>query len=318
MSALLKSTAAGKLGFGTSPAPMAHFDMLVPPVVRAAPVGTVFEWRTTRRDESRQPVEAFRAAPALVIDYGHVAQRCRRHLSGDCPHSFADSLKTPGLADLTDAMSIFRRWRSPQKMPRATFGPVGQGTFLKELGIEARAATLMNKADATVIAISTARSNGLTVPGVLHGRIVQGARHQRSGYQRLPGLDESAAGGAETAMIVESTLLKAAPGVAPCIFHARRRRSQGIYAGLMRSRSNDDPGACSPKTAADGRYARGSALAIADAVQVHSPDVAVVNEPWGHHDSPKADALVTDRSGIALGITTAIAAPCCSPIRKAV
>ena len=43
--------------------------------------------------------------------------------------------------------------------------------------------------------------------------------------------------------------------------------------------------------------------------QVHSPDVVTVTGPWPDDARPKADALVTDRPGLLLGILTADCAP---------
>ena len=43
--------------------------------------------------------------------------------------------------------------------------------------------------------------------------------------------------------------------------------------------------------------------------QVHSPDVVVVTESWAAADRPRADALVTDKAGIAIGILTADCVP---------
>jgi YfiH family protein len=43
--------------------------------------------------------------------------------------------------------------------------------------------------------------------------------------------------------------------------------------------------------------------------QVHGADVAVVSEPWAAGAGPHADAMVTDRPGLALGIVTADCAP---------
>jgi YfiH family protein len=43
--------------------------------------------------------------------------------------------------------------------------------------------------------------------------------------------------------------------------------------------------------------------------QVHGHDVAVVTEPWAAGAGPRADAMVTDRPGFALGIITADCAP---------
>jgi YfiH family protein len=43
--------------------------------------------------------------------------------------------------------------------------------------------------------------------------------------------------------------------------------------------------------------------------QVHSPEVVTVDESYDDDDRPHADALVTDRPGLALGILTADCAP---------
>jgi YfiH family protein len=43
--------------------------------------------------------------------------------------------------------------------------------------------------------------------------------------------------------------------------------------------------------------------------QVHSADAVHVDRPWPHPDRPHADAMVTDRPGLLLGILTADCAP---------
>jgi YfiH family protein len=43
--------------------------------------------------------------------------------------------------------------------------------------------------------------------------------------------------------------------------------------------------------------------------QIHSPDVIVVETPWDRMDAPKADAMVTKRPGIGLGVLAADCAP---------
>lgn len=48
---------------------------------------------------------------------------------------------------------------------------------------------------------------------------------------------------------------------------------------------------------------------LAMVYQVHSAEVATVDEPWAHEDRPRADALVTSRPGVLLGILTADCAP---------
>ncbi len=48
---------------------------------------------------------------------------------------------------------------------------------------------------------------------------------------------------------------------------------------------------------------------LCTAYQVHGTEVSVVNEPWPPERRPKVDAMVTSRSGIALGILSADCAP---------
>ena len=55
---------------------------------------------------------------------------------------------------------------------------------------------------------------------------------------------------------------------------------------------------------------------LATVHQVHSGDAVYVERPWPQADRPHADAMVTDRPGILLGILTAIARRCCSPMPK--
>lgn len=85
--------------------------------------------------------------------------------------------------------------------------------------------------------------------------------------------------------------------------------STGIVAGLnVGSGSKDDPEAI----AENRRRAVDAVLPAADLAtvyQVHSAEARYVAEPWPHEERPKADALVTDRPGLLLGILTADCAP---------
>lgn len=84
--------------------------------------------------------------------------------------------------------------------------------------------------------------------------------------------------------------------------------STGILAGLNVSFSDDAPTA----TAENRRRATEAVLPgarLVCAYQVHSPDVVTVTEPWGESDRPPADALVTNRRGLLLGVLTADCAP---------
>jgi polyphenol oxidase len=49
--------------------------------------------------------------------------------------------------------------------------------------------------------------------------------------------------------------------------------------------------------------------ALVTCYQVHSPTVVEVEAPWPREEAPRADAMVTTRRGLALGILTADCAP---------
>ena len=85
--------------------------------------------------------------------------------------------------------------------------------------------------------------------------------------------------------------------------------STGIHAGLnVGWGSEDDPAATSANRAlAVAAVLPGARLVCA--YQTHSPNVVTVTEPWPESERPHADALVTDRPGLLLGILTADCAP---------
>ncbi len=91
-------------------------------------------------------------------------------------------------------------------------------------------------------------------------------------------------------------------------------RVGGVSAGLFGS-LNCGFGSGDDKTKVAENRARAMAqLGLAEgplvtAYQVHSPDVVVVEEPWAPQEGPRADAMVTRRAGIALGILTADCVP---------
>ena len=85
--------------------------------------------------------------------------------------------------------------------------------------------------------------------------------------------------------------------------------STGIHAGLNVGWGSDDE----REAIAENRHRAVNAVlpgaALVTVHQVHSPDVVTVTEPWPDDSRPKADALVTNRPGLLLGILTADCAP---------
>jgi len=93
-------------------------------------------------------------------------------------------------------------------------------------------------------------------------------------------------------------------------FTRRGGVSQGPYASLNASLSSgDDPAAVRDNRAGAARALAADPALLVGLHQVHGPDVIRVTDPWPPGQGPKADAMVTDRPGIALGIITADCAP---------
>lgn len=102
-----------------------------------------------------------------------------------------------------------------------------------------------------------------------------------------------------------------AEGIRHAFFTRKGGVSEGIYAGLQCGRGAKDD---SRENVAKNRAYAARALgvgreALVSCYQHHSADVVTVTTPWRPGKPPKADAMVTDTPGVALGILTADCAP---------
>jgi len=110
---------------------------------------------------------------------------------------------------------------------------------------------------------------------------------------------------------VEVNRARALDGVAHGFLGRRGGVSTGITAGLDLGRRGQVE--IGPDLAENRRRAVAAVLPGAELVtlyQVHSADCVMLATPWDDTDRPHADAMVTDRPGVALGILTAD----CSPV----
>jgi NADH dehydrogenase [ubiquinone] 1 alpha subcomplex assembly factor 7 len=140
----------GGLAFGASTEPIPRFDVLLPRLVRAAPVGAVFEWRPDREMMKIASRVRDQNGAALVIDYGHLRSDAGDTFQAIARHSYTDPLKAPGQADITAHVDFEALARAAEDVGARVHGPTTQGDFLKRLGIETRAITLMAKANPDV------------------------------------------------------------------------------------------------------------------------------------------------------------------------
>lgn len=86
--------------------------------------------------------------------------------------------------------------------------------------------------------------------------------------------------------------------------------SAGPYASLNCSLSSQDAReAVQENRARAARAIEAEPAALLGLTQVHGAAVVRVTAPWAAGEGPRADAMVTDRPGIALGIITADCAP---------
>lgn len=81
-------------------------------------------------------------ARALLLDYGYVAPEGADTLQALARHSKVDPLEAPGEADLTAHVDFARLAHLAREAGLQVSGPLGQGAFLRALGIEYRADAL--------------------------------------------------------------------------------------------------------------------------------------------------------------------------------
>jgi NADH dehydrogenase [ubiquinone] 1 alpha subcomplex assembly factor 7 len=187
---VVKIVDEGNLRFSISRDPIPQFEQLLPPKVRKATIGEVFEWRTdtVSLELGRRVVRSEGAA--LVIDYGHTESSTGDTLQAVGGHDYADPLSAPGTVDLTAHVDFQALAQMVESIGARAHGPVEQGEFLRRLGIESRAAALeaaLPAQKALEIDAALARLTGTEGKGM--GRLFKaiGFAHRKLGP--LPGFD---------------------------------------------------------------------------------------------------------------------------------
>jgi YfiH family protein len=110
--------------------------------------------------------------------------------------------------------------------------------------------------------------------------------------------------------MLQASSLATAPRVRHAFFTRSGGVSQGVYASLNGGVGSSD----APDKVAENRARMAAALGVsADRLltpyQIHSPDVVVADEPWTHDNRPRADAVVTRKPRLAIGVSTADCGP---------
>jgi SAM-dependent MidA family methyltransferase len=134
--------------FTTANEPTPRFEISLPAHVRAAPNGTIFEWRETVEIMTIARRVRDHGGAALLIDYGHIRSDAGDTFQAVSQHKFADPLRGPGSSDITAHVDFQALADAARSMGALAHGPVEQGAFLNRLGIETRAQTLMKHSTA--------------------------------------------------------------------------------------------------------------------------------------------------------------------------
>jgi SAM-dependent MidA family methyltransferase len=136
----------GIFAYGVAEDPMPRFDVLLPPHVRAAPNGAIFEWRPNNEIMTIARRVRDQGGAALIIDYGHTRSDAGDTFQAVAKHAFSNPLQHPGDADVTAHVDFQALAHAAEAIGARAHGPVEQGAFLHRLGIEKRAQTLMKNA----------------------------------------------------------------------------------------------------------------------------------------------------------------------------
>ena len=116
----------------------------VPPLMRDAPVGSVYESAPAGAAILFELAErlARQGGAMLVVDYGHTRPGYGDTMQAVKAHAFASVFDHPGEHDLTAHVNFAELAAVARAQGLQVAGPVTQGAFLMALGIEARAAVL--------------------------------------------------------------------------------------------------------------------------------------------------------------------------------
>jgi len=152
------------LSYGIVKKTLPRFEVLLPPQVRAAPNGAIFEWRPDNAMITIARRLRDQGGAALIVDYGHARSDAGDTFQAVARHNFTNPLKNAGMADVTAHVDFQALARAAESVGARAHGPVEQGTFLKRLGIENRAQALMKNASEDSRKVTTAGLARLTGP----------------------------------------------------------------------------------------------------------------------------------------------------------
>ena len=306
----------GKLAFGAAPEPMPRFEVLLPPLVRAAPVGAVFEWRPDAEIMKIATRVRDQDGAALIIDYGHLRSDAGDTFQAIARHSFTDPLKNPGQADVTAHVDFQALVRAAEDLGARRARPGAAGRFSQA----ARHRNPRGDPDGEGHPrgfrghFGRAEAAGRRRPR-RHGVDVQGAGdlrtppHRRRRIQRRERRASRTPGRRRHDAGIAAALGHSRP--APRFLHPRGRR---VRRHLWQPQRRRSARTTIPPDVAENRRRMAERMGVTPAHflsvwQIHSPDVVVASGHGTAPTRPRADAIVTRTEGLAIGATAADCGP---------
>lgn len=131
----------GRFVFGAAPEPEPYLSLDAPDgaIVEVGAIGQRIMTNLAARIVQH-------GGALLVVDYGHMRTELGETLQALRDHSFVDPLESPGEADLTTHIDFAGLARAAKAAGARVHGPVTQGFFLRQIGVEQRAQALLRNA----------------------------------------------------------------------------------------------------------------------------------------------------------------------------
>jgi polyphenol oxidase len=110
--------------------------------------------------------------------------------------------------------------------------------------------------------------------------------------------------------VLQATILAVLPGIRHAFFTRNGGVSEGVYTSMNGGVGSKD----APERVVENRARMALALGVEaerflTPYQIHSPDVVVADKPWTAEARPRADAVVTRKPKLAIGVSTADCGP---------
>ncbi|NML10937.1 class I SAM-dependent methyltransferase [Sphingobium sp. AR-3-1] len=131
----------------------------LPPLAVEAPEGAILESPIVGAGIAYALAHriAKQGGAVILIDYGYEGPALGDTLQAVKAHQFADPFTDPGEVDLTTHVDFTVLGNMARQAGLRVHGPVGQGDYLRQLGIDARADQLARTAPARVAEVEAAR-----------------------------------------------------------------------------------------------------------------------------------------------------------------